>query len=198
MATFAFLDALGALEQSGGVIAFPTDTVYGMGCMVDKPEAIEKIYRMKGRDEAKPLILLGYDTRSFEPYLNAAKVPEKARQLMARHWPGPLTLVLPKSSTLSDGVTRHLDTIGIRVPDCATLRNFLALVPGGLLATTSANRSGELPCTTADHVIRTFGDDLGYVIADDDAIQSGQPSTVAGVSESGEIRIFRQGTLVLD
>ena len=198
MATFAYLDALAALESENGVIAFPTDTVYGIGCLIDRPKAIEKIYRMKGRDENKPLILLGYDSESFEEHLDTTNVHQVARDYMTQHWPGSLTLVLPKSATLPTAVTRNMETIGLRVPDCETLREFLKIIPGGAIATTSANRSGDLPCLTADQVLRTFGDDLDYVIADDESLKSGTPSTVAGVSPTGAVHIFRQGAIVLD
>lgn len=197
MTTFAFLDALAALESDSGVIAFPTDTVYGIGCMVDHPAAIEKIYRMKGREEEKPLILLGCTEEAFDPYLDTTNVHKKARTWMIERWPGSLTLVLAKSGNLPKEVTRGMETVGIRVPDCESFRDFLAMVPGGVLATTSANRSGELPCLTADQVIRTFGDDLDYVITDDAAV-SGTPSTVAAVLPDGQVRILRQGAVVLD
>lgn len=193
---FNLLDTLSYLEKPDGVIAFATDTVYGLGCMITKPQAIERIYRIKGRDEQKPLILLGYDIDSFRPYVQS--IPPVAQALMERYWPGALTIILPKSDFLLADVTRGQSTVGLRVPDCKSFRELVALVPQGLLATTSANRSGDEPCLTGQCVYNAFGDDVDYVLVDDTAVQSGVASTVVALETDGSLRVLRSGSIVLD
>lgn len=196
MTAFEHLNALSALERPDGVIAFATDTVYGLGCQIDHPEAVARIYRIKGRDEQKPLILLGYEQQSFVPFVD--DLPPVALDLMERHWPGALTIVLPKSGRVPETVSRGLETVALRVPDCASFRELLKLVPGGVLATTSANRSGDAPALTASEVYSHFGDDVDYVLTDDAAIRHGVASTVVRVEPEGTIRVLRQGSVVID
>lgn len=193
---FDLLNALSCLETPEGVIAFPTDTVYGLGCMVTKPQAMERIYRIKGRDENKPLILLGRDEASFQPYIS--HIPDRALALMQAHWPGALTVILPKSEALPVEVTRGMGTVGLRIPDCRLLMDMLSLIPQGVMATTSANRSGEPPCLTAKSVLDTFGDDVDFVLADDAAIHDKVASTVVAVEADGSLHVLRTGSIVLD
>lgn len=193
---FELLNALSHLETPQGVIAFPTDTVYGLGCMVDKPQAVERIYRIKGRDETKPLILLGRDEASFQPYVS--DIPPRAIELMHDHWPGALTIILPKSERLPDTITRGMQTVGLRIPACPLFLDMLSLVPQGLLATTSANRSGDPPCLTGREVHDTFGDDVDYVLVDDAAIHDKVASTVVAVEPDGSLHVLRTGAVVLD
>ncbi len=196
MQHFEFLNAISALEKPEGIIAFPTDTVYGLGCKVDKPEAIEKIYRIKGRDEQKPLILLGHNQQSFLPYVDC--IPSRALDLMEAYWPGPLTLVLPKSELVPETVTRGFDTIGIRVPACQTLLDLLQLIPEGVLATTSANRSNDLACISANDVRQALGEDVDYILEDDAQVQYKTASTVIAVNSDGSLQVLRSGGIVLD
>jgi L-threonylcarbamoyladenylate synthase len=179
-----------------GVVAFPTDTVYGLGCQVEDEDAIETIYRLKGRDETKPLILMGHTVDVLRPFVEI--IPPLAEQLMADYWPGALTLVLGKSARVPLGITRGGQTVGCRVPDCPVLLDFLKTVPGGVLATTSANQSGEPALTQAALVSASFASALNEgllvgLLADDTAIQGGVPSTVAGVDDHNRLRVFRQG-----
>ncbi|MGE0201200.1 MAG: L-threonylcarbamoyladenylate synthase [Candidatus Melainabacteria bacterium] len=194
-AHFDLLNAMAALQAPDGVIAFPTDTVWGLGCLITHPEAVERIYTLKGREENKPLILLGIEQQCFTPFV--ADLPALALDLMEAHWPGALTLVLPRSEKVPDSVTRGLDTIGLRVPNAPLLRELLTMVPEGLLATTSANRSGQPPCETAAEVWAAFPG-LGAVLDDPQQRPSGEASTVAGVGSDNRLVIFRQGALVLD
>lgn len=186
------LNAVAAVEKKDGVIGFPTDTVYGLGCKVNHPNAIEKIYQLKGRDENKPLILLGVEKEAFIPFVET--VFPKADELMDAHWPGALTLVLPKSDKVPGTVTRNLTTVGLRVPDCPVLIELLKLIPEGVLATTSANKSGDDACTKAGEVFTAFGNSLDYLLMDDSQIQQGVASTVAEV-KGDEVIIYRQGSV---
>ena len=193
---FDLLNALSFLEKPDGVVAFPTDTVYGIGCMINKQQAADRIYRVKGRDEQKPLILLGCEPGCFKPYVDV--LPDRARELMEKHWPGALTIILPRSEEVSDTITRGHDSIGLRMPACKTLNELLAMVPHGLLATTSANRSGDPPALTADEVFNAFGDDIDYVVRDDAAIRQKVASTVVKVDADGNVTVLREGSVQIN
>ncbi len=191
-----YLNALSTLQAEAGVIAFHTDTVFGLGCFIDHPKAVERIYTLKGRDETKPLILLGYEQQAFVPYV--ADLPSKALDLMEAHWPGALTIVLEKSERVPKSLTRGLETIGLRVAKSDVFREFLKLVPGGLIATTSANPSGHEPALSAKTVHTYFGDNIPNII-DDPAIPClGSASTVVGINSNNELTIFRQGDVVIN
>lgn len=141
--------------KTGHVVAIPTDTVYGIGCNAFQPEAIEEIYRLKGRSYTKPLPLLLGDSSQL-PLVARDIVPE-ARRLIDHFWPGPLTLVL-KTAPLALAATRGKSTVGVRVPDNTVVRR-LSNKLGVPLAVTSANRSGGAAARTF-HEVRTefFGE----------------------------------------
>ncbi len=199
MTSKALLNAIAALERPDGVIAFPTDTVYGLGCKIDHPEAIEKIYRIKGRSETKPLVLLGAREDVFIPFIQC--LPDSATQLMVNYWPGPLTLVLPKTDDVPDLVTKGFPTVAMRIPDCPILLDLLSLVPGGVLATTSANLSGNPPCLKAEDVIKIFGPSghtIDWLLEEDTAIKDSKASTVVAVETDGTLRVLRTGRIIID
>lgn len=191
-----YLNALSTLQADDGVIAFHTDTVFGLGCLIDHPKAIDRIYALKGRDETKPLILLGYEQQAFVPYI--ADLPSKALDLMEAHWPGALTIVLEKSECVSNTITRQLGTVGLRVPNSSVFREFLKLVPGGVLATTSANPSGQPPALSSKTVRTYFGTTVNDVIDDPNVPCQGSASTVIGITSNNELTIFRQGDVVIN
>src|SRR4030095_4018857 len=108
------LDAAAAVLKSGGIVAFPTESFYGLGADALAPEAVRRVFRLKGRPEAKPLLVL---VDSVEQALAlAAEASAGARELMARHWPGPLTLVLRAAAAVPVEVTAGTGTVGLRVP----------------------------------------------------------------------------------
>jgi len=149
-------------------VAFPTETVYGLGANALDPSAVEKIYVAKGRPADSPLIV---HVDSIEMARSLAREwPEKAQKLATRFWPGPLTLVLPKRPHVPDELTAGLDTVGIRMPS-----NLIALAlirEAGLpVAAPSANRFSELSPTTAEHVRAAMGDRLAMVL-------DGGPATI--------------------
>ncbi len=150
-----------ALIRSGELVAFPTETVYGLGANALDAAAVEKIYAAKGRPSESPLIV---HVDSIEMARGLVREwPEKAEMLARRFWPGPLTLVLPKQPHVPDRLTAGLDTVGVRVPsnDIA-----LALIreAGVPIAAPSANRFTELSPTTARHVRETLGDRVSMVL----------------------------------
>jgi len=150
-----------ALIQAGELVAFPTETVYGLGANALDPAAVEKIYAAKGRPAASPLIV---HVSSIEMARSLAREwPERADQLARIFWPGPLTLVLPKRPHVPDRVTAGLDTVGVRMPAHPIA---LALIreAGVPIAAPSANPFGELSPTSAQHVREALGDRVAMVL----------------------------------
>jgi L-threonylcarbamoyladenylate synthase len=176
--------------QDDGVIAFVTDTVWGVGCLPESKKAVKKIYALKNREEKKPLILMSHDIYPLLKYVEP--MPKKAHILMKKHFPGALTLVLKKSALTPDFVVSDGDTVGIRVPDNETFRQLCLQIPGGVLATTSANLSNEPPALSYTQA-KTLGVD--YVVPGVDA--AGIASTVALVADD-DVKILRQGVLSIN
>ncbi|HEY6390734.1 MAG TPA: L-threonylcarbamoyladenylate synthase, partial [Bryobacteraceae bacterium] len=159
--TFEELLHAANLIRSGGLVAFPTETVYGLGANALDVAAIEKIYAVKGRPAGSPLIVHVDSIKMARGLVR--DWPEKAEMLARRFWPGPLTLVLPKQSHVPDQLTAGLDTVGIRMPSNSIA---LALIKeaGVPIAAPSANRFTELSPTTAQHVRETLGERVAMVL----------------------------------
>lgn len=147
--------------RAGGLVAFPTETVYGLGADARNAAAVARIFSMKGRPADHPLIVHLADASQLHEW--ARDVPRIARRLARAFWPGPLTMILPRAKGVSDAVTGGLDTVALRVPDhplaLALLRAF-----GGGIAAPSANRYGRVSPTTAEHVREEFGNALELVL----------------------------------
>ncbi|MCX7569566.1 L-threonylcarbamoyladenylate synthase [Tumebacillus sp. DT12] len=159
--------AAGLLRQ-GEVVAFPTETVYGLGANAFDRSAVDKIFQAKGRPSDNPLIVHIADMADVEKLVE--RVPAHARRLMEHFWPGPLTLVLPAKASIPANVTAGLDTVGVRMPDHETALGLIQAA-GVPLAAPSANRSGRPSPTAADHVL----EDLAGRIA---GVVDGGPSSV--------------------
>ena len=157
----------------GALVAFPTDTVYGVACDPRNVAAIERLYAVKGRVREKAIPLLLSSVRRIEEV--ARDVPDAARVLGDAFWPGGLTLIVPRAPGLPQELGGGA-TIAVRVPDHAELCAFLESC-GGALATSSANLSGQPDALTAEQVVAYFGD-LVNVIVDGGATRGGIPSTV--------------------
>jgi L-threonylcarbamoyladenylate synthase len=183
----AILHAIEILH-SDGLVAFPTDTVYGVGCLAFNARAVENIYKAKKRpmDKAIP-ILIG---SSEDLGKVAVQIPPPAARLVARYWPGPLTLVLPKHPDLPD-VISDKPTVGVRVPDHPIARQLLQ--SAGPMAVTSANLSGRESPRTADQVLEQLGGRI-HLILDGGETPGGMPSTVVNCL-GGEPMILRQGPI---
>ncbi|HWH51783.1 MAG TPA: L-threonylcarbamoyladenylate synthase, partial [Gemmatimonadaceae bacterium] len=154
--------------RSGGLVAFPTETVYGLGANALDAAAVERIYAAKGRPQYNPLIV---HVAAAEQVLDVARdFDERARRLAARFWPGPLTIVLPKRSEIPDSVTAGLPSVAVRVPSHGVAQALLRAA-GVPVAAPSANRSTQLSPTTAAHVAKSLGDMV-------DLILDGGPTTV--------------------
>ena len=186
------LDLAALLLGDGGVVAIPTDTVYGLAARFDVPKALDALYEAKGRPETKPLPVLVADLSGLEDLLG--EVPAEVAVLAERHWPGALTIVAPCGDDLARRVRSSAGTVGIRCPDDPTARALLRLT--GPLCVSSANRSGEEPCRSADEVMAALASADVVMAVLDAGARRGDPSTVV-IVEDGEMRIVRQGSLEL-
>ncbi len=164
--------------REGGIIAFPTETFYGLGVDARQEAALEKIFRIKGRNARNPVSVI-VDSEEEVPPLVAA-IPETARFLMNKFWPGPLTLVFCAAPAVLSQLTGGTGKIGIRVSS-HTVARLLAKRLSGPLTATSANPSGGQECTTAAEVIRLFGDRLDAVI-DAGPTPGGMGSTILDIT----------------
>lgn len=174
--------------QNSGVIAFPTDTVWGIGCLVEKFDAAQKIYSIKSRENTKPLILLGSKLENLLPYVE--NLPLVAEKLAKKYFPGAITLVVRKSKQTPDYITSGFNTVGIRVPNHPVL---LELLNRHVLATTSANISGQGAVACKQDVITAINAD--YVLDDYGFPAGGQESTVVAVDEDNNVKMLRKGAI---
>jgi len=176
--------------SNGGLIAFPTDTVYGLAALPFKPEYVECLYTVKGRNSDRAIaILLGEESQltSIAPDIGAT-----ASRLSKSFWPGPLTLVVPKLASLP-AVLSPNPTIGVRIPDHPVALALLKFI--GPLAVTSANLSGQPNCRTAREVYRQLGGRI-HLILDGGQSPGGIPSTVVDCT-GPELRLIREGPVSL-
>ncbi|MGL5914718.1 MAG: L-threonylcarbamoyladenylate synthase, partial [Culicoidibacterales bacterium] len=174
---------------SGEVVAFPTDTVYGLGCDANNHQALAKIYQIKHRPLEKPLILFVANQADVIKYVSS--IPELATDLMERFWPGPLTIVLPKKAIVSENISSGLATIGLRMPNHPAVLEILQQSQL-TLATTSANLSGEAAATSGIQVEATLGNTIQ--VLDGEAEQQ-IASTVIEIQANNEYQILREGAI---
>jgi L-threonylcarbamoyladenylate synthase len=166
------------LLRRGELVAFPTETVYGLGANALDPEAVARIYQVKGRPSTSPLIV-HVDSIEMARAL-AAEWPDTAAKLAALWWPGPLTLVLPKRAIVPDIVTAGLPAVGLRMPAAGVALDLIGEA-GVPVAAPSANRFGELSPTTAEHVRRSLGDKVAMIL-DGGPAEVGIESTVVSLA----------------
>jgi L-threonylcarbamoyladenylate synthase len=181
------------LLRRGGVVALPTETVYGLAANAEDELAVRRIFAIKGRPATHPLIVHLPDAEALPQW--ASHVPDEARRLAAAFWPGPLTLVLPRTSRATDAVTGGQDTVALRVPNHPVALAVLRALGGGLAAP-SANRFGRVSPTTAEHVRADLGDDVELIL-DGGPCTVGVESTIVDLS-SGEPSILRPGGLAAE
>ncbi|MCX7150002.1 MAG: L-threonylcarbamoyladenylate synthase [Rhodocyclales bacterium] len=179
-----------ALLRAGELVAFPTETVYGLGADARNALAIGKIFAAKGRPADHPLIVHLPDASHLERW--AVDIPEVAISLAAAFWPGPLTLILKRHPSVPDAVTGGQDTVGLRVPDHPLALQTLREFDGGVAAP-SANRFGRVSPTTAAHVREELGDNVAMIL-DGGPCAVGIESTILDLS-GGAARILRPGML---
>ncbi len=183
-----------AVLRAGGLAALPTETVYGLGAAATNPEAVTRIYQVKGRPSHHPVIVHVADAHGLDRW--ASEVPDYARVLAQHVWPGPLTLVLRRAADVGDYLTGGADTVGLRSPDHPLTQAVLRDLDDGVAAP-SANRFGRVSPTTAQHVMAELGDLLD---PDRDRILDGGPCPVGVestiVDATGEQpRVLRPGAV---
>ncbi len=184
------MDSIAALLSDGAAAIVPTDTVYGLVCRADRPDAIARVFALKGRPRREPLILLIAAAAQMSEY--AAEVPPAAQRLAAAGWPGPLTIVVRASGTVSPAILGDGDTVGLRVPDHAALLAILRRV-GVALASTSANRHGEQPPADAASALAALVASPDFIV-DAGPARHGVPSTVVDCTVTPP-RVVRAGAL---
>ncbi len=176
--------------ETGGLVVLPTDTVYGLVCDSRNVEAVEQIYRVKGRERGEPLILLLHDTSEVGAYVE--DIPESAVRAMQEFWPGPLTVVLRDDSEATAAVRAGGETVGLRLPAHMVPREVAGAV-GAPLASTSANASKQAPAVTAQQALRYLDGKVNLVL-DGGAAALGQESTVVSFL-GGPARVLREGAI---
>lgn len=165
-----------ACLNRGELVAFPTETVYGLGAEISQAAAIEKLFSIKGRPKSHPLIVHFAQLADLDYW--ARDIPDYAWKLAEHFWPGPLTLILRKSPFVPPSITGGQDTVGLRIPNHPlALALLTALGPRKALAAPSANRFGRISPTLASHVAADFGDQLGMIL-DGGACNVGVESTI--------------------
>lgn len=175
-----------AAIRNGGVVIYPTETVYGIGCLPSDPDATMRVCEIKGRAD-NPLPLICSEKAIAE---RVVKFNRSANKLAEAFWPGPLMMVLPSRVTYPMWVTRGKKTLGLRVPGSETSRK-LAELSGGVIVSTSANLSSEPPATTVKEAVNQVGANVD-VIVDGGPSPGGKPSTVLDLSGE-QMWILRSG-----
>jgi L-threonylcarbamoyladenylate synthase len=183
-----------SLIARGGVVAFLTDTLYGLGADPFNPSALRRINSLKGRDGGKPILVVISDPGEADRFM--LKRSELFAHVSGKHWPGALTLVVRARALLPEEITAGSGTVGLRLPDNSSVRDFIRAC-GGALTATSANAAGDEPARTAEDVARYFPDQLDLIV-DGGAARAPKPSTVLDVSSEASARLIREGAVSRD
>src|SRR5580658_6776177 len=191
-ATHYELDAAVQALRNGELVAFPTETVYGLGAHAGHPVALRRVFELKGRPLSHPLIVHLDSVRYLSRWVR--EVPPAAEKLAAAFWPGPLTLVLPRAFNVHPLVTGGQDTVAVRVPSHPMAQQLLTAFGGGIAAP-SANRYGRLSPTRAEHVRDEFGDAVRVVLDGGDC-KLGLESTIVACLD-GQVRVLRPGSITV-
>ncbi len=187
------IERAAAYLKAGKLVAFPTETVYGLGADATNENALAALYALKGRPVSHPVIVHIASVQELQSW--AKNIPDDAYKLAEKFWPGPMTLILPKADHVLGQVTGGQDSVGLRVPAHPLALKLLALTGG--LAAPSANRFGRLSPTTAQAVILEFKDDAGLaMVLDGGACDVGIESTIVALnSGAGSAKILRPGMI---
>ena len=181
-----------SLLKGGKIVAFPTETVYGLGADISIPSAINRIYEIKGRPTNHPLIIHFSEISQLERW--AQDIPKAALQLAKYFWPGPLTLILPRTDHVPLNVTGGQNMVGLRIPNHPIALALLkAMGPEKALAAPSANRFGRISPTTATHVFDELGNTVDMIL-DGGSCKIGLESTIVGFNNS-TVTVLRPGSI---
>lgn len=176
--------------QQGQIVAFPTETYYGLAVDPQNKSAVTDLFNLKKRSVNKPLLLLVQDRLQLLALISA--IPPELEPLMEKYWPGPLTLIFPAHPSVNNIITAGTGTVGIRISP-HEVADKLVRTFGGAITATSANISGMIPAKTAQEVVDMFGDDIDYVVDGGDTT-AGLCSTIIGVQKS-QIQVIRTGAI---
>ena len=201
-------DKIVNILQKGGVIAYVTDTVWGLGCLPDNESAVKKIYEIKKREAQKPLILMSNETYNLLDYVKP--IPKIGQILIKKYFPGALTIVTDKSDKTPDYITSGMPTVGIRVPDNEIFREICEIAPGHVLATTSANLSHQPSAKTYEQALAMARSEGAELFTDETTPNINSPEftkavqtlkdivDMGGCSEEGEdnLQLFMAGEVI--
>ena len=190
-----FINNINNILKKGGIIAFVTDTVWGIGCLPNNEKAVQKIYQIKHHEIKKPLILMSNKFNYLKKYIENNS-QEMMNNLVKKYFPGALTIVSKKSNLTPVFLTSNMSTIGIRVPDNIIFQKICNIIDGHVLATTSANISGNPSGKSFQDVNNELGDKVDYIFEDYGFKAKGLESTVIKI-ENNKIDILRQGAIFL-
>jgi len=178
------------MVKRGGLVVYPTDTVYGLGCDPFNVEAVKRVFKVKG-DRKTPLPILASSNQQVKKIAQLSKEAEKVAE---RFWPGPLTIVVPKKLALPNIVTCNVDSVGVRVPKHNSALQLIRL-SGGFLIGTSANKTGEKPPKTAQEAAQQLGEEVD-IILDGGQVSLGVSSSVVDFT-SVKPKLLRKGPIRL-
>lgn len=187
----ADLDEAARIVRCGGVLAIPTESFYALAASIWNEAGLRRVWSIKGRSEGKPILALIADRSQLAEFV--IEITPTATLLMEHFWPGPLTLVMRASPSLSEALTAGTGTIGVRQPAYPELVRLLRYT--GPLTGTSANRSGQPPVRTAEEVQAIFGSELDLIL-NGGQTSGGMPSTL--VDATGPVRVLREGPVMRD
>lgn len=176
--------------QQGRIVAFPTETYYGLGVDPENEAAVEKLFKLKNRPLEKPLLLIVADLEQLHNF--AASVPEEFYPLIEQHWPGPLTLIFPAFASVNRRITAGTGTVGMRISPHPVAEKLVRTF-GRAITATSANIFGMAPAETAGEVYSIFGEQVDYIV-DGGKTLAGSCSTVVGMSATG-LQVLRAGKI---
>jgi L-threonylcarbamoyladenylate synthase len=176
--------------KEGGVIAYPTETFYGLGVDAKNEKAVERLFVVKGRDFKNPIPIVVGDIADLNRVVTG--IPDLGRELIDRFWPGPLTLIFGAAPSIPEHLTAGTGKIGIRISRHPIAR-LLAQQLSGPLTSTSANRSGQRECVTAQEVLEKIGDDLDCII-DGGETPGGKGSTILDITQTPPV-VLRAGVI---
>lgn len=173
------------------IICFPTDTVYGVGCLYNDITAIHKIYELKNRDYSKPLAILT-PSSDIEQYVK--NINEQTKQLMNKYWPGALTIIFEKTEKIPLLATSNMSTVGLRMPNSKVALQILKHF--GLMTTTSVNISGQPAINNLQEIIDNFGDKIDYIVTDLETTSNVSSTVISCIN--GNIKVLRQGDIKIN
>jgi L-threonylcarbamoyladenylate synthase len=183
-----FDDEIVRLLQQGGVGLLPTDTIYGLSCRALDEQAVERIHKLKERDDGKPLIVLISDTKM----LNMLSISDKQASIVENYWPGRLSVILPAPQTPA-WLQLDTDSLAVRLPDHPELLELINKV--GPIVSTSANLQGAAPVKSADEAVKIFDDKLDFYV---DAGELDNPPSTLAVVDNGRLKVVRPSAVKID